>query len=70
MIGQRNRVSRESENRIKAAMNRPCGAISPTGAVEAKEMGLIEPVLVGPAATAKRIRFMGRSTLAVGMSRR
>jgi phosphate acetyltransferase len=43
----------KSENTIKVAVAHPCDTVSLTGAVEAKQLGLIEPILVGPA---ERIR--------------
>jgi phosphate acetyltransferase len=37
------------EERIRVAVAHPCDEVSLTGAVEAQRLGLIEPILVGPA---------------------
>lgn len=39
----------QKEQKIKVAVSHPCDEVSLRGAIEAKEMGLIEPILVGPA---------------------
>jgi phosphate acetyltransferase len=36
------------QHTIKVAVAHPCDEVSLTGAIEAREMGLIEPILVGP----------------------
>ena len=41
-------ASAQKEETIKAAVAHPCDDVSLRGAVEAKRLGLIEPVLVGP----------------------
>jgi phosphate acetyltransferase len=43
----------KNEQAIKVAVAHPCDEVSLTGAIDAREMGLIEPILVGPA---ERIR--------------
>jgi len=40
----------QQEAKIRVAVAHPCDSISIQGAIEAAELGLIEPVLVGPAA--------------------
>jgi phosphate acetyltransferase len=47
----------KAQEKIKVAVAHPCDEVSLTGAVEAKELGLIEPILVGPA---ERIRAVAR----------
>jgi phosphate acetyltransferase len=47
----------KNETTIKVAVAHPCDEVSLKGAVEAKQLGLIEPVLVGPA---DRIRQIAR----------
>jgi phosphate acetyltransferase len=49
------------EHAIKVAVAHPCDEVSLAGAIEAREMGLIEPILVGPA---ERIRA---AALAAGL---
>lgn len=39
----------KKEMTIKVAVAHPCDEVSLTGAIEARELGLIEPILVGPA---------------------
>ena len=38
----------QKERTIKVAVVHPCDEVSLGGAVEAKRLGLIEPILVGP----------------------
>ena len=46
-----------NEHTIKVAVAHPCDEVSLAGAIEAREMGLIEPILVGPV---ERIRAVAK----------
>ncbi|MDI9848082.1 phosphate acetyltransferase [Rhodoblastus sp. 17X3] len=46
---QRLIAAAKREERIRVAVAHPCDEVSLTGAVEAQRLGLIEPILVGPA---------------------
>ncbi|MDI9847538.1 phosphate acetyltransferase [Rhodoblastus sp. 17X3] len=45
----------KNETTIEVAVAHPCDLVSLTGAIEAKELGLIEPILVGPADRIRQI---------------
>jgi phosphate acetyltransferase len=45
----------KKEMTIKVAVAHPCDEVSLTGAIEARELGLIEPILVGPAGRIRQV---------------
>ena len=52
----------QKERTIKVAVAHPCDDVSLRGAMEAKRLGLIEPILVGPVERIRSVASQGDST--------